>query len=312
MDVLIYSFSALLPILLPIALGYLIRRLNWVDTRSFAQMNGMIFKTLLPLLIFMNIYQTDELTQLPWRELVFVVLMILLIFLLAWLGTAKSVKDPALKGMIIQAIFRSNFVLYGVPLSAMLLNGKTSGLTEIIIAVVIPLFNLLAVFILSYYGKNDFKFFEVIKRILSNPLIIACVLAIFLKQFNLHIPELLIPALSSLAKTATPLALLVLGGQFYFSSGKKYLKYLLPTVLIRLLLVPLIALSAAIMLDFQTEALIAFLALFASPTAVSSFTMAQQMYEDAELSAQLLVYTSVFSSITLFFFISLGRVLALI
>lgn len=312
MDVLIYSFSALLPILLPIALGYLIRRFNWVNAKSFEQMNGMIFKTLLPLLIFMNIYQTEELTRLPWRALVFAVVTIMLTFVFAWAGVAKAVKDTALKGMIIQAIFRSNFVLYGVPLTAMLLNGKTSGLTEILIAVAIPLFNLLAVFILSYYGENEFKFSDVLKRILSNPLIIACVLAIFLKEVNLRIPELFIPALSSLSKTATPLALLVLGGQFYFSSGKKYLRYLIPTVFLRLLLVPGIALTAAILLGFQSEALIAFLALFASPAAVSSFTMAQQMCEDAELSAQILVYTSVFSSITLFFFISLGRVLTLI
>lgn len=312
MDIILYSLKTLLPILLPIGLGYFIRSQKWLDAHSFEQMNGMIFKTLLPLLIFMNIYHSSALVKLPWRELGFAIIMVLIIFFLSWLTTDQVVKDRTQRGMIIQALFRSNFVLYGVPLTAMLLDGKTSGLTEILIAIIIPLYNLLAVFILSFYGEQEFNLLEVFKRIVRNPLIIACVLAIFVKAMHIEIPELFLPALNSLSKTATPLALLVLGGQFYFSSGKKFLRYLIPTVLFRLFIIPLVTLTLAVLLGFTSEAMIAFLALFASPAAVSSFTMAQQMCEDAELSAQLLVYTSVFSALSLFIFISIGRALALI
>ncbi len=312
MDVLLYSINALLPIVLPIALGYLIRRLKMLSAETLREMNGMIFKTLLPLLIFMNIYGTETIVRLPVRELAFALTTILLIFAVAWLGVALLVKRRELKGMIIQALFRSNFVLYGVPLSSMLLGDKTSGITEILIAFVIPLYNFLAVFILSYYGGKSFSLKEVAGRILRNPLIIACVLAILVKQLGLVIPEPLLPALSTLAKTATPLALLVLGGQFFFSSGRKYLRYLVPTVTLRIFFIPLLVLFVAVKIGFPAESLIAFLALFASPVAVSSYTMAQQMCEDAELSAQILVYTSVFSAFSLLFFISIGRFLALI
>lgn len=312
MDVLLYSINALLPIVLPIALGYLIRRLKMLSAETLREMNGMIFKTLLPLLIFMNIYGTETIVRLLVRELAFALTTILLIFAVAWLGVALLVKRRELKGMIIQALFRSNFVLYGVPLSSMLLGDKTSGITEILIAFVIPLYNFLAVFILSYYGGKSFSLKEVAGRILRNPLIIACVLAILVKQLGLVIPEPLLPALSTLAKTATPLALLVLGGQFFFSSGRKYLRYLVPTVTLRIFFIPLLVLFVAVKIGFPAESLIAFLALFASPVAVSSYTMAQQMCEDAELSAQILVYTSVFSAFSLLFFISIGRFLALI
>lgn len=312
MDVLLYSVNALLPIVLPIALGYLLRRVKMLSTETLREMNGMIFKTLLPLLIFMNIYETETIVRLPVRELAFALTTILLIFVIAWLGVALLVNRRELKGMIIQALFRSNFVLYGVPLSSMLLGDKTSGITEILIAFVIPLYNFLAVFILSYYSGKSFSLKEVAGRILRNPLIIACVLAILVKQLDLRIPEPLLPALSTLSKTATPLALMVLGGQFFFSSGRKYLRYLVPTVTLRIFFIPLLVLFAAVKIGFPAESLIAFLALFASPVAVSSYTMAQQMCEDAELSAQILVYTSVFSAFSLLFFISIGRFLALI
>ncbi len=312
MEILLYSLKSLFPILLPIALGYFIRQMKWMDEKSFNQINGMIFKTLLPLLIFMNIYKTEKLTSIPLRELGFALISILTVFFVSWILMAKFVKKRSLRGIMVQASFRSNFILYGVPLTSMLLNGQSSGLTEILIALVIPLFNLLAVFILSYYSGQKFKLASVLKRIVTNPLIIASVLAVLFKNFDLKIPEIIVPALDSLAKTATPLALLALGGQFYFSSGKTYFRYLLPAVLIRIVIVPLIGLAAAISLGFSSEALIAFLSLFASPAAVSSYTMSQQMCEDSELAAQILVYTSLFSGLTLFAFIAAGRSYGLI
>lgn len=312
MDIILYSLKSLFPILIPITLGYFIRLMKWMDENSFKQVNGMIFKTLLPLLIFMNIYKTDQLGAIPVRELGFAILTVMLVFFISWLFMAKVVKKRALRGILVQSTFRSNFVIYGVPLTAMLLEGQSSGLTEILIALIIPLYNLLAVFILSYYSGQKFQITTVLKRILTNPLILASVLAVLFKNFNLEIPSLLFPALDSLAKVATPLSLLVLGGQFYFSSGKTYLRYLIPAILARLVLVPAIALSAAVSLGFSSEALIAFLALFASPAAVSSYTMAQQMCDDAELSAQILVYSSLFSGLSLFVFIAVGRAMALL
>ncbi len=61
---------------------------------------------------------------------------------------------------MIQNAFRSNFVLFRLPLTQMILGGKGSGVTEILIAVVVPFFNVLAVFILQYYNESKMNFKE--------------------------------------------------------------------------------------------------------------------------------------------------------
>ena len=71
----------------------------------------------------------------------------------------------------------------------------------------------------------------------------------------------------------------------------------------KLIIVPAIFLPIAIAMGFRDAELVALLALFGSPTAVSSFTMAQQMGGDSELAGHLVVLGSLFSIITMFFWI---------
>ena len=67
-----------------------------------------------------------------------------------------------------------------------------------------------------------------------------------------------------------------------------------------MVIIPLLAMPAAVLLGFRGVDLAAIMAFFCSPTAVSSFTMAQQMGADGELAAQLVALTSVMSLFTIF------------
>ncbi|HCP14740.1 MAG TPA: AEC family transporter, partial [Peptococcaceae bacterium] len=84
-------------------------------------------------------------------------------------------------------------------------------------------------------------------------------------------------------------------------------RQVLTGVLGRLILVPVLLLPTAIMLGFRGLELAGLLALFASPSAVSSFTMAKQMDGDSELAGQLVVYSSAFSILTMFLWIVILR-----
>ncbi|MBQ2932731.1 MAG: AEC family transporter [Clostridia bacterium] len=103
------------------------------------------------------------------------------------------------------------------------------------------------------------------------------------------------------------LAIIVLGSEFEFSAVKGCLKELVITVGTRLVLAPLIMVTAAVKLGFTGEALACILVVFAAPVAVSSISMAQQMDGDEQLAAQLVVISSALSLLTLFVWIfSLG------
>ncbi len=66
---------------------------------------------------------------------------------------------------------------------------------------------------------------------------------------------------------------------------------------------PLIALFFAIILGYRSVELAVVIAAFASPTAVSSMTMAQEMESDYELAGQIVMFGTVLSIFTVFVFI---------
>ena len=80
----------------------------------------------------------------------------------------------------------------------------------------------------------------------------------------------------------------------------------------RLIVMPLIFLTIAILLGFRGEELIALMVMLAAPPAVSSFTMAQQMEGDSELAGGLVVFGSLFAVLTMFVWIFALKSLMLI
>lgn len=312
MNNLLLSFATVFPMFLYMLVGVGVRKAKVLDQSAMKQVNTLVFKIFLPLSIFNNIYASEAGDVNPGPVMLYAVAFTLAIFALAWFVFARLEPSRERRGILIQNTFRSNFVLFGMPLSLLLLQGRGTGITEILIAVMIPLFNILAVVILQYYGEGKTNLSKVLRGIVTNPLIIAAVLGILAKAFELTIPTWLNGPFRSMGAVATPLALIVLGGQFNFRRTGDYIPQLVAGVSARLLIVPVLALGGAILLGFRGEVLIAYLALFASPVAVSSYTMAQQMGGDHELAGQLLVYTSVFCSFTLFVLIFLLKQFAFI
>ena len=110
-------------------------------------------------------------------------------------------------------------------------------------------------------------------------------------------------SLSSMASVATPLALFLLGASFRFSGTKTSLKQLITVLMGKLVILPAVGLTVGYLLGFRGISLAGLLAMFASPTAVSSFVMAQEMEGDAELASQIVVWTSSIALVTIFCFL---------
>ena len=306
MDTLLLAFSTVFPMLAYMLIGMGIKRLSWLSERSLKELNGLVFKVLLPASIFNNIYKSEFGNINPGPVLLYAVLALLAVTAIAWAFYARTEPLRRRRSVLIQNAFRSNFVLFGLPLSQLLMQGRTSnGITEILIAVIVPIFNILSVFVLQYYGEEKADFKSVLTGIAKNPLIIAAVAGLLFKATGLSLPKPVTVPLGGLAGAATPLALIVLGGQFSFKRSRAFVPQLIMGVSHRLLITPALALGGAVLLGFRGEVLIAYLSMFASPVAVASYTMSQQMNADHELAGQLLVYTSLLSSVTLFFIIAL-------
>ena len=165
------------------------------------------------------------------------------------------------------------------------------------------MFNFLAVIVLEIFRGGKINFKKIIKGIITNPLIIASILGILMLILKIKIPLILEKTISDMSKIATPLALTVLGGSFKIEKINKNLKQLVIGIIGKLIIVPLIFIPIAIYLGFRNIELASVMIMLAAPVAVSSFTMAEQMEADGELAAQLVVFTSMLSIVTIFIYI---------
>lgn len=303
MENLILSINVVLPLFLTMALGYVLKCLKMFDDNTLKVMNNIAFKVFLPLLLFYNIYKTDLNGAINLKLIFFALLSVTITFVILCIFIPFIEKDNKKRGVLIQGIFRSNFVIFGLPVASSLFGDDKVGMVAILIATVVPLFNMLAVISLEIFrcGKLDIK--NTLKGIITNPLIIASVIGICFLVLEIKLPIAMEKSVSDISKIATPLSLILLGGSFAFTDVKIHLKQTIIGVTGRLVIVPLILMPISIWLGFRGVELLALMLIFASPTAISSFTMAQKMDGDSDLATQIVVFTSASCILTVFLWI---------
>ncbi len=306
----IVSVTAVLPLFLMIALGSVIRIKSWLSPQELRKVNGVIFRLLFPILLFDNIRKTELSSALRPQMLLYAACGILLTYGVARWLVPKFVPSPKTCGAMIQSTYRSNFVLLGLPLVGNLFPDADLGMTALAIGILIPLYNVLAVITLEEFRGGQVRLGKMLKNLLTNPMILGCAAGLLAMPFEL--PPVLASTLHSLASTATPIALLLLGASFHFQREARIRRYLTLCVLVRLVLAPAVFLPLAAMLGFRGLPFATLLGVFATPASVTSFVMAQQMDSDAEVAGAVVVYGSFFSCFSLCLWIFLFKQLGVL
>ena len=318
------SVNAVLPLIICMAAGYLFRRTKLVDEGFCRKCNTFCFKTFLPLMIFMNVYNSDLESAVQPGAFLFAAAAVLVIFAAAFLiiprivkkGSVDSAGSPvsaaSRQAVLIQCIFRSNFVIFGYQVVANVYGAGQAAVASVMAAIVVPLYNVLAVITLEYFTNSKNGLRPVILGIIKNPLIIGAVAALLFKLSGLTLPAPLYTGLSDMAGMATPLALVVLGGTFHFDALRRNAGALAIGTLGKIVVAPLVMVPVAAALGFRDANLLSLVIVFASPAAVNSYTMAAAYGHDPELAGQLVVVTSVLSMVSVFGWIFLLRTLGLI
>lgn len=295
-----FALSVVAPLFLMIALGYLLRVLHVWNEPSLKAINAAVFKVFLPVLVFLNVSRTGFSINFNRDLTLFCVISLIILFLFLSLLIPLVEKNPKRRGVMIQGAFRGNFVLLGIPIAQAAFGSQGAGVASLLVAFVIPCFNVLSVVTLEVNRGGKIRPLGVLWGILKNPLIIACALGVLFLFLPFQMPAIVTGVLEDLAALATPLALLALGGLFQFSKVKNGLRQLAFVVFLKLVLIPVLFIGAALLFGFRGAELIAVVAVFAAPTAVSSFPMAQEQGGDGELAGQIVLFTTAFSILTLF------------
>lgn len=328
------AFNAIAPILLLMALGYWLRQKGLFDQHFLELGNKLVFRLLLPALLFANVYDIEGFSAIPWGVVLLALGLGLGLCLLGMGICLVTTKIPQRRGVVAQAVFRANMAIVGLPLASTLGGQEATAVASVISAFIIALYNVLAVVVLTVFLEEGQKLrpLKILRDILTNPPIIGILLGfgcmllrgiqsrlwgapVFTMRENL---PFLYTTVSHLRNVLTPFALLILGGQFSFSAIGDMRKELLTGTLCRLILAPVLGLSLAVFLNAKgilrcgpTE-FPALIALLGSPVAVGSETMAGQMGNDMQLATQLVVWSSVFSILTLFLTVCVMMLLGLL
>lgn len=301
------SANAVLPMCLVMALGYGTRRLGWIRREEISAINKIAFRIFLPCLLYYNVYCSDLSGSFDPLLMAYAVGGVLLTFGLSLGYTLLTEKLPERRGVMIQGMFRSNYVIMGIPVAAALLGADQLGTVSILIAVVVPLFNMLSVVVLEVFRGQKPKPLHILGQIAKNPLVIGSVLGILTLAAGIRLPHILEQTIQNISAIASPLQLFLLGAFFQFSGLKTYRRELVTVSAAKLIVAPGLFLGLGALLGFRDVAFVSLIGVFASPTAVNSFTMAQQMGGDAELAGDIVVITSAMSILTMFLWIFLFK-----
>ena len=315
----IFSLNATIPIFILIVLGWCLMKLG-ILTKAFNNAaDKYVFKVALPVLLFQDIATADIRHDFDAHFFFFCMAATTLMFLGVWLFTSIFMKDKTMVGAFVQASARGSAAVLGIAFVNNIYG--SSGMAPMMIVAAVPLYNIFSVIILSVCSNDktanrSHQIRRTFINVLKNPIIIGIVAGLPFSLLGIDItgPAFAIPykAVSNIANTATPIALLVVGAGF---EGRQAIKKIRPTMaatFIKLILLPAIFFPAAVAMGFRNSELVAILVMLGSPTTVTCYIMAKNMGNDEVLSSSIVVTATLLSSVTLTLWVFLLRTLGLI
>lgn len=332
LGVFLYAYRAIAPLLLLMAFGYVVvNKLGW-DRAFFVKLNRFCFHFLLPIQMFYNVYGISNLSALNWRLVGFIICSIFVTVLIGVTAARLVTDDPGQRAAVAQASFRSNQVIMGIPLAEALGGAAAMGFASVATSICVPIFNILGVVVLNLYlqfgGKKNAS--TIVRGVLRNPLVVGVSLGLIVLAIRGLIPiqdgapvftlagtlPSVFKVLSDLSKVATPLMLFVLGTQIRFDEIPAIRKQLAATVFIKLILVPAVVLTAAILLrhplGLTSTEMPTMVAIFCSPVAVTSAVMVQEIGGDKQLASQAVAWSTALSLLTIFVAVVIFRSVGLL
>lgn len=295
------AINVVTPLFILLSLGVFLRKAGIIDEHTLNQLNKLAFKVFLSISLYYNIYTADISEVFDEKVLIFAVAAQLIIMIISLLIALIAEKTKKRRGAMSHVIFHTNFVIFGTMIGTALCGEGNIGKISLLIATIVPLQNILSVVVLALFkeeGKIEVK--QLVWEVIKNPYVIAALLGFATQAIQISFPEFLENVIRDVGRCGAPIALIVMGGLFNFDAVKENAKSIIVGCFSRLILIPTIMIPIAVHFDFEGTAMIGLMCIFIAPCATSSFNLASMMDSDADLTSQLVVFTSLFSLGTIF------------
>jgi predicted permease len=309
---LLFSANVIVPIFLLIMLGYMLTRVKLWNEPFLKIANNLCFKCLLPVLLFYNVASANIFEVFNGKLIVYACLCACALCGVLFLIVPLFIKDNKRRGVMIQGTFRSNFLLFGVPLGLSIGGPEGAVLAAVIASFYVPVINMLSVISLYVFSDAEGKNLKsALLGILKNPLIIGgvsgLIFSLIRNSIGFTMPAMMDSTLFNIKSAATPIAFLVLGGDLKFGSVLRNIKTSVFSVIGKTILIPAVMLPISHLLGFGRLEMAVLVAVFATPNAVSSYAMARSYEADYELAGEIITLGTLLSVLTMFTFITITK-----
>lgn len=315
MEHLIFSLNATIPIFLTMVLGWLFKQCRMIDEPFVKVLNKFNFQVTLPLMLFEDLAGADFASVWDGKYVLFCFGVTFISIFAIWGISSLLLKEKDVAGEFVQGCYRSSAAVLGLAFIQNIYG--TSLMAPLMIIGTVPLYNVMAVVILSFTGPGEHKLNkEGLKKsilgIAKNPIIISIALGIAVSLMKVDFPYIMDKTIHNFSIMASPLALIGLGAGF---EGRKAVKKIRLTAIcttVKVFLLPMLFLPFALWMGFTGEKLVVILVMLGSATTPSCYIMAKNMGHEGVLTSGTVVATTFFSSISLTFWIFVLKCIGMI
>lgn len=301
MSSLLFTAQVVAPVFIIVLIGVLLQHRGVINESFNSTASHIVFRVTLPALVFQNIAASSFDRVFSGKLILFIVICATIMFSLATLISIPLTRNGRDQGAFIQGSSRSNYAIIGSALIHNAFGDSGLAIAAIVLALIMPFYNIYSILALSLpmHKEKSLTFSKTMLDIVTNPLIIAAVLALPFSIFTIPLHPIIIRAIGYLANLTLPLALLAIGGRLTFHSLRKDFRLAVAAAFNKLFFMPIVFTTAAVLLGFRGAQLGAAFFLFAAPTAVASFPMAEAMGSNGRLAGNIVLVTTLVSVLTI-------------
>ncbi|MEH7493520.1 AEC family transporter [Neobacillus niacini] len=302
-------FHILLDIIFPIFVlvgaGALLQRFIRLDLSTLSTLTVYF---LLPAVCFVNIYESNMSRELISRTLLFLMLFNILLILISMFIAKVNRFDRKLSATFKNSMVLSNSGNYGLPVSELVFAANPAGMS---IQIIVVVFQNLLTFTYGFFNSVSAESSgrDILRKIMSLPVIYALLLAILLKCLHIEIPEFLWKPIENSSNAFLAVALVTLGAQVAFLKITRISSPIVWIVIGRLIISPLIGLLVIYILGLTDITAQALFIASSFPSSRNSALLALEYDNYPEYASQAVLLTTILSGITVTIVVYLSKIL---
>ncbi len=295
----IICVNAVIPSAIYLIIGITLKVTCVMKDEEVKKFTHVVFVTLYPFIMFDNLYGKNIADNMDLKLGLYAVAFTALQFAASWIFVCIIEKSNYQRGAMIQALYRSNYVLMGFPIAVNLFGKGNITAVAIIMMLVVPFYNITAVILFETFRGGKVNLGHMLKRILTNPIIDGGIAAFIVMILGINLPQPIVNTVGTLSDATAPIAMILLGAALNVKGFSSDRWRIAVCTIGKLVVFPAFGIAGAVLLGIRDVQLIAVTLMTAAPVALASYAMASSMGGNGKLAGELVVVTTITSCFTI-------------